>query len=145
MPCGIMDQFISLMGKQDHALLIDCRYKSTKQIHLFLHSSDVRLFRNLTSTLIPLKDPEVVVLIVNSNVKHELTGSEYPTRRKQCQEAALLLKKVSLRDATIEDIECKRRLNQIKNYSALSPPSCTIPWMLFVMQPKIQFCAFWVA
>lgn len=26
MPCGIMDQFISVMGKEDHALLIDCRF-----------------------------------------------------------------------------------------------------------------------
>ena len=26
MPCGIMDQFISVMGRSDHALLIDCRY-----------------------------------------------------------------------------------------------------------------------
>lgn len=26
MPCGIMDQFIAVMGKADHALLIDCRY-----------------------------------------------------------------------------------------------------------------------
>ena len=25
MPCGIMDQFISVKGKKDHALLLDCR------------------------------------------------------------------------------------------------------------------------
>lgn len=91
MPCGIMDQFISLMGKKDHALLIDCR--------------------SLTSTLIPLTDPNVVVLVTNSNVKHELTGSEYPTRKKQCQEAALILKKISLRDATDEDIEYLKSIN----------------------------------
>lgn len=63
--------------------------------------------RSLSSTLIPFSDDNVLVLITNSNVKHELTGSEYPTRRKQCQEAALILKKVSLRDATLDDIECK--------------------------------------
>lgn len=85
MPCGIMDQFISMMGKEGNALLIDCR--------------------NLTSELIPLNDPQIVVLVTNSNVKHELTGSEYPTRRKHCQEAALLLKKISLRDANEDDIE----------------------------------------
>lgn len=87
MPCGIMDQFISVMGKKDHALLIDCR--------------------SMTSTLIPLADPNLVILITNSNVKHELTGSEYSSRRTQCQQAALLLKKLSLRDASLEDIECK--------------------------------------
>lgn len=86
MPCGIMDQFISVMGKKDNALLIDCR--------------------TMGSTLIPLADPNIVVLITNSNVKHELTGSEYASRRQQCQEAAMILKKISLRDATIEDIDC---------------------------------------
>lgn len=61
----------------------------------------------MTSTLIPFSDPNIVVLITDSRVKHELTGSEYPTRRKQCQQAALILKKLSLRDATLQDIECK--------------------------------------
>lgn len=60
----------------------------------------------MTSTLIPFCDPNILVLITDSNVKHQLTGSEYPTRRKQCQQAALLLKKLSLRDATLEDVEC---------------------------------------
>lgn len=63
-------------------------------------------FRSLTSTLIPFSDDDVVVLVTNSNVKHELTGSEYPTRKKQCEQAALILKKVSLRDASLEDVEC---------------------------------------
>lgn len=61
----------------------------------------------MTSTLIPFTLPNIVVLITESGVKHELTGSEYPTRRKQCEQAALLLKKLSLRDASLEDIECK--------------------------------------
>jgi galactokinase len=85
-PCGIMDQFISVMGKKGNALLIDCR--------------------SMTSTLIPMSDPKIVVLITNSNVKHELTGSEYATRRTQCHQAALILKKLSLRDAKMEDIDC---------------------------------------
>ncbi|KAI4456714.1 mevalonate kinase/galactokinase [Holotrichia oblita] len=91
MPCGIMDQFISTMGKKDNALLIDCR--------------------TCTSILIPFINPDTVILITNSNVKHELTGSEYPTRRKQCQAAASLLNKISLRDATYEDIEHLKSLN----------------------------------
>ena len=90
MPCGIMDQFISVMGKHDHALLIDCR------------SHDTRLVR--------LDDPDVVVLIANSNVKHELTGSEYPTRRKQCEQAVEVLAKhfpdvKALRDATMTQLD----------------------------------------
>ncbi|XP_078426973.1 galactokinase [Cetorhinus maximus] len=84
MPCGIMDQFISVMGKKDHALLIDCR--------------------SLEVTPVPLTDPGLVVLITNSNVRHTLTGSEYPTRRKQCMEAAKALKKETLRDVSMADL-----------------------------------------
>lgn len=82
-----MDQFISVMGKEGHALLIDCRM--------------------LTSKLIPFNEANIKILITNSNVVHELDGSEYSSRRYQCQQAALILKKLSLRDATVQDIECK--------------------------------------
>ncbi|NWY47011.1 GALK1 Galactokinase, partial [Sylvia atricapilla] len=85
MPCGIMDQFISVMGKEGHALLIDCR--------------------SLETVLVPLADTSLAVLITNSNVRHTLAGSEYPTRRRQCQEAAAALGKASLRDATLAELE----------------------------------------
>jgi galactokinase len=88
MPCGIMDQFISALGKKDHILLLDCRSRETK--------------------LVPFTDPTVSVLITNTNVKHELTGSEYPTRRKQCETAAKILGVPSLRTATAEKLEQTR-------------------------------------
>ncbi|GAB0197724.1 galactokinase [Grus japonensis] len=88
MPCGIMDQFISVMGKEGHALLIDCR--------------------SLETVLVPLTDANLAVLITNSNVRHTLTGSEYPTRRRQCEEAAAALGKASLRDATMAELEASR-------------------------------------
>ncbi|XP_040437397.1 galactokinase [Falco naumanni] len=88
MPCGIMDQFVSVMGKEGHALLIDCR--------------------SLETTLVPLTDVSLAVLITNSNVRHTLTGSEYPTRRRQCEEAAAALGKASLRDATMAELEAAR-------------------------------------
>ncbi|KAI4873939.1 hypothetical protein NFI96_010844 [Prochilodus magdalenae] len=84
-PCGIMDQFVSVLGKEGHALLIDCR--------------------SLEATPVPLADPNLVILITNSNVRHSLTGSEYPSRRKQCENAAAILGKSSLRDATMQDLE----------------------------------------
>ncbi|XP_053155118.1 galactokinase isoform X2 [Hemicordylus capensis] len=90
MPCGIMDQFISVMGKEGHALLIDCR--------------------SLETCLVPLTDPNLVVLITNSNVRHTLTGSEYPTRRRQCEEAAKVLGKPSLREASMADLEASKSL-----------------------------------
>jgi galactokinase len=85
MPCGIMDQLISAMGKQGHALLIDCRSLATRQV--------------------PLDDPHLRVVISNSNVKHALVGGEYAARRKQCEAAVAFLKPLhpqitSLRDVT---------------------------------------------
>ena len=85
MPCGIMDQLIAVMGQTGHAMLLDCRSKQPK--------------------MIPMDDPSVSVLIVNSNVKHELTGSEYPDRRRQCEKAAKLLGVPMLRDATLQQLE----------------------------------------
>lgn len=88
MPCGIMDQFISVMGKKGNALLLDCRSMEAK--------------------LVPMTNPDLVVLVTNSNVRHELTGSEYPTRRKQCETAAAALGKPSLREATMAELEASK-------------------------------------
>lgn len=88
MPCGIMDQFSSALGAAGQLLLIDCRSE--------------------TAELVPLDDPSVAVLVINSNVKHELTGSEYPERRAQCEEAAKLLGVATLREATMEQLEHAR-------------------------------------
>ncbi|XP_020773792.1 galactokinase [Boleophthalmus pectinirostris] len=84
-PCGIMDQFVAVLGQKDHALLIDCRSMEAKPV--------------------PLLDTNLVILITNSNVKHSLTGSEYPTRRRHCEAAAVSLGKASLREATMKELE----------------------------------------
>uniref|UniRef100_A0A671L603 Galactokinase 1 n=1 Tax=Sinocyclocheilus anshuiensis TaxID=1608454 RepID=A0A671L603_9TELE len=69
---------------------------------------------SLEATAVPLADPGLVILITNSNVRHSLTGSEYPTRRKQCEEAAAVLSKKSLREATLQDLEAaKDRLDGV--------------------------------
>lgn len=84
-PCGIMDQFISVMGKEGCALLLDCRDLTTKQIPM-VHIDDY------------------VFLITNSNAPHKLSSSAYCERRDCCYEAAKMLGKKSLRDADISDI-----------------------------------------
>lgn len=43
--------------------------------------------RDQTETLVPLSDKNVVIFITNSNVKHNLGGSEYPVRVAQCKAA----------------------------------------------------------
>jgi galactokinase len=87
-PCGIMDQCSSIMGNDGNLLLLDCRSRTVR--------------------LVPLADPDVVVLIINSNVKHELGGTEYPTRRRQCHEAARHLGVSALRDVTTEQLQRQR-------------------------------------
>ncbi len=47
-----------------------------------------------------MTDASMALLIVNTNVKHELTGGEYAKRRAQCEQAAKILGVTSLRDAT---------------------------------------------
>jgi galactokinase len=84
-PCGIMDQFISVMGRENHLLLLDCRSRQTE--------------------LVPMNDPSVALIIVNTNVKHELAGGEYAKRRAQCEAAAKILGVPSLRDATPEALK----------------------------------------
>ncbi|MGO8697734.1 MAG: galactokinase [Limisphaerales bacterium] len=79
-PCGIMDQFISVMGRESHLLLLDCRSRKTE--------------------LVPMRDPAVELLICNTNVKHELGSGQYAKRRAQCEAAAKILGVPSLRDAT---------------------------------------------
>ena len=63
---GIMDQFVSLHGQEDHALMLDCRALSFE------------------SLLIP---DSVKLVISNTMVKHELASSEYNRRRADCEEA----------------------------------------------------------
>jgi galactokinase len=84
-PCGIMDQFISALGREGHLLLLDCRTRKTE--------------------IVPMQDPSVALLIINTNVKHELSGGEYAERRAQCEEAARNLGVKSLRDVTVEQLE----------------------------------------
>lgn len=98
-PCGIMDQTIVASGKVGHAMLLDCR--------------------DLTRQFIPIDANELRVVIANSMVHHSLTGSEYPTRRKQCEEGVAFFRKVNpnvraLRDVTMPQLEAaKEKLSDV--------------------------------
>ncbi|MCA9234016.1 MAG: galactokinase [Planctomycetales bacterium] len=87
-PCGIMDQFSSALGAAGQLLLIDCRTE--------------------TATLVPLDDPNIEVLVINSNVKHELSGGEYAERRSQCEAAAKIMGVKKLRDVTSDQLAAAR-------------------------------------
>jgi galactokinase len=95
-PCGIMDQLVSVMGRRDHALLIDCRSQEVMAI--------------------PMPPPErVSVVVINSNVRHALAGGEYAARRTACESAARALGMVTLRDADMGMVERARaRLGDVQ-------------------------------
>jgi galactokinase len=93
-PCGIMDQFTSILPRENHALLLDCRSRTT--------------------TPVAMNDPAVTVLIINTNIRHKLAESEYAKRRSQCEAAARALGVAALRDATPETLEAARgRMDEV--------------------------------
>jgi len=86
---GIMDQFVSCLGKAGHAVLLDCR--------------------SLNFELVPVP-PQVKLVICNTMVKHEHSGGEYNRRREECEEGVRILSKSfpgisALRDVTLEQLE----------------------------------------
>ncbi len=91
-PCGIMDQFISALGRKDQALFLDCR--------------------DLTYRHVPLRG-DVKIVVCNSGVKRALAQSEYEVRLKQCRQAVAQLGTAgvavkSLREVEREDLETAR-------------------------------------
>lgn len=84
-PCGIMDQFSSVFGREDALMLLDCRSQQIQSV--------------------PFVSSDVTVLITNSNVKHRLADGEYAKRRQQCETATKALGVSSLRDATLVGLE----------------------------------------
>jgi galactokinase len=84
--CGLMDQLISTLGQEGHALLIDCR--------------------DLVWQPVPLPD-DVVVVVCDTSRRRSLAASAYNERRAQCEAAARRLGLSSLRDLDIEGFEAR--------------------------------------
>ncbi len=92
--CGIMDQFVSVMGKRDHALFLDCRDLS------------------FSLEAIPAR---ASVVVCDNGMRRSLSSSAYNTRREECEKAAELLgarypEIRSLRDLTPDRLESARTL-----------------------------------
>ena len=86
---GIMDQFVSLFGQAQKALMLDCR--------------------SLEFELLPLPD-NIRLIICNTMVKHELASGAYNERRAQCEAGVKHLAKfvanvTALRDVTLEQLQ----------------------------------------
>lgn len=83
--CGIMDQFASVMGKENKVLKIDC-----KTLDFEYHTADFKGYS---------------LILLDSNVKHSLFSSAYNTRREECEAGFRILKNnfpnlTSFRDCT---------------------------------------------
>jgi galactokinase len=71
--CGVMDQFAVMMGKRKKLLLLNCETLDHKQID---------------AEFTPYK-----ILLLNTNVSHNLASSEYNTRREECEKALSVIQK----------------------------------------------------
>lgn len=94
--CGIMDQYASMFGIENHALLLDCRTIKSKPFK------------------IDFKDHELI--LINTNVKHSLSDSAYNDRRSVCESIAEMLNVKALRDAKEYDLEAIRDKVPEDNY-----------------------------
>lgn len=93
--CGIMDQFSIALAKKDSALFLDT--KSFEYDNVALNLGEYR------------------IVISNTNKSRTLAGSAYNTRRKECESAVEILKRVdgkinSLRDVSVEMLENNKSL-----------------------------------
>ena len=93
--CGIMDQYASVMGQPNQAILLDCR--------------------NITHEMIPLNLENHSLLLLNTNVSHSLASSEYNLRRSECEQGVEILSKAgmkveSLRDVSEEDLAAHQNI-----------------------------------
>ena len=91
-PCGIMDQSVSLMAEAGSALLLDCRDLSTTLVPFDLAASGLEL------------------LIIDTQAHHALVDGEYAKRRQACESACSKIHISSLREIEISDLLVKKDL-----------------------------------
>ena len=91
-PCGIMDQSVSLMAHSGSALLLDCRDLSTRHIGFDVASSGLEL------------------LIIDTQTHHSLTDGGYAERRASCESVVAKLGITSLRELSLNQLESSHNL-----------------------------------
>jgi galactokinase len=92
--CGLMDQFISVFGKKESALFLDCE------------SLDFSLFP------LHLERAGLGILVYDTKVRRKLSSSEYNRRRREAAGALDVLKEKGVRsykEATIKQLEAAHR------------------------------------
>jgi len=82
--CGIMDQTVVARGRPGHALLLDCTSMAIKHIPIVLKDYTFALF--------------------DTGVRHKLASSEHNKRRSECEHAASIMRRKTLRGVTPQDL-----------------------------------------
>jgi galactokinase len=91
-PTGIMDQSASLLGREDHAVFLDCRSLETHLEQLGFAEAGLE------------------VLVIDTEMKHSHATGGYAARRASCEAGAKALEVASLRDLTVDDLPRARNL-----------------------------------
>ena len=89
-PCGIMDQSVSLMAKAGSALLLDCRDLSSEDIPFLIAPQGLEL------------------LIIDTQAHHKLVDGGYAERRASCEKAVAELGITSLRDISVAEYAARQ-------------------------------------
>lgn len=103
--CGIMDQFASLHGKAGYAMKLDCK--------------------SMEFDYIPFDFPGHKIVLVNTMMSHELAGTEYNIRKKQCEEGIELLNRYYPEVKSLRDVSYEQLVKHWKEFSAVVYDRCT--------------------
>jgi len=99
--CGIMDQFASVMSKKGHVILLDCQ--------------------SLDYEYVPIEIEPFKILLLNTNVSHNLASGEYNVRRSQCENGVEIIKQKYPEVNSLRDV----------SYSMLQEFTSEIPQEMF--------------
>lgn len=102
--CGIMDQFASMFGKKNHAIKLDCR--------------------SLDYEYVPVNLSGYSIVLLNTNVKHNLASSEYNNRRKQCEEGVSLIRLFHPEVKNLRDVSLDMLYNYVEPAGKLIYQRC---------------------
>ena len=83
--CGIMDQFASVMGKENHALRLDCRSLEFSYFPINLHNYQL--------------------ILCDTQVKHSLASSEYNIRRQECEQGVAVVQEENPQVKSLRDVD----------------------------------------
>jgi galactokinase len=100
---GIMDQFVSCLGQEGFAVLLDCR--------------------SLEFELVPIPE-KVKFVICNTMVKHEHSGGEYNQRRRECEQGVEILSRFYPEISALRDVSLKQLIAKSNEMPAVIYKRC---------------------